>query len=391
MIITFMDEKNKEILVVSEQRDKHSKFPSGKTLEVSLFTEEVETIRLPSAPSSERLQVESLKDVIENYLKYYAKGQGHTARAKRYDLGHFLEFLAGPGQESSQVKVSAWTLQSTKDFVDYRLGVGDAPATVSRRLATVKHFGRTLAERVHDFINPAREAKGPTLQASKPSGLNVKEVQLLGQAIRSVYSESKKPSYAANRNSFLLELLLATGLRADEVRLLVMGQLSSDLEWLKNVKTKGRKFRNVYLDSNIRARTKDYLIARDKELQKKYPGASSIPKADLEKFPVLLSSYNASLSDPSSFGLSPKTIWRIIASFGKKAQALSNEDISNLHPHKLRHTFAHGLLESSKDVRLVAQALGHSDVRTTMRYTERGEEEIARAIEEKVSATDKES
>ena len=52
-----------------------------------------------------------------------------------------------------------------------------------------------------------------------------------------------------------------------------------------------------------------------------------------------------------------------------------------LHPHLLRHSYALELLESSNDVRLVAQALGHSDVRITMRYTERKDEEIAQALE----------
>ena len=48
-----------------------------------------------------------------------------------------------------------------------------------------------------------------------------------------------------------LEVLLATGLRADEVRHLVLGQIGDDLQWLKNVKTKGKKYRNVYLDSEV--------------------------------------------------------------------------------------------------------------------------------------------
>ena len=81
-----------------------------------------------------------------------------------------------------------------------------------------------------------------------------------------------------------------------------------------------------------------------------------------------------------------KSIWRIISDFGKRARLLADDSFDGLHPHKLRHTFAHGLLDTSRDVRLVAQALGHSDVRTTMRYTERTDDEIAKAIEKKVSA-----
>ena len=100
--------------------------------------------------------------------------------------------------------------------------------------------------------------------------------------------------------------------------------------------------------------------------------------------PVLVSTYGAELSRPLSFAMSPKSVWHAISSLGKLASALAPTKKIHLHPHRLRHTFAHGLLDSSKDVRLVAQALGHSDVRTTMRYTERTEDEVARAIEGKL-------
>lgn len=333
--------------------------------------------------NSTKLASANLKQIIENYLSYYACGEGHTARAKRYDLKHFIEFLARKkDRDIDQVLVSDWTLQTSKDFIDQRLNLGEAPATVSRRLATIKHFGRTLAERIPDFINPAREVKSPVLQNSKPQGLTEYEIDLLRQAAQKEVAQ-KPDSFAALRNQILIELLLATGLRADEIRVLCLGQISSDFNWLKNVKTKGRKFRKVYLDSTIRESLINYLNARDRELYSRFPKYRALNKQELAKFPVLCGHYRAFVAKPESFGLAPKSIWRIVSELGKKAQGLSEKNITNLHPHLLRHTFAHGLLDSSKDVRLVAQALGHSDVRVTMRYTERTENELAQAIEAK--------
>lgn len=343
---------------------------------------------LPSvqvASSQTQISGESLHSIVESYVRYYASGEGHTARAKRYDLQYFLEFLAtSSGRSVESLRVSDWTRQETINFVDGRLSLGEAPATVSRRLATVKHLGRTLAERVSGYINPAREVKGPVLQTTRPRGLSEQEIELLKEAATKE-TATRNQDFLSIRNQLLLEMLLATGLRADEVRLLVVAQISEDFSWLKNVKTKGRKFRNVYLDTSLRPALSSYLERRNTELGEKFPGFLNLSASEKARFPVLISTYRASITNPMSFGLAPKSIWRIIAQYGKLAEQLAGGSISNLHPHKLRHTFAHGLLDSSKDVRLVAQALGHSDVRTTMRYTERTEEQLAAAIERKVT------
>ena len=94
----------------------------------------------------------------------------------------------------------------------------------------------------------AREVKSPVVALCRPQGLADEEIQLLRAA-----AAPAELNFSAIRNRFLLELLLSTGLRADEVRLLVIGQLSEDRSWLRNVKTKGKNGeRNVSATWNQR-------------------------------------------------------------------------------------------------------------------------------------------
>ena len=310
-----------------------------------------------------------LPGVVGEYLKFYAEGRGHTARAKQLDTDKFLEFLKRykRAKEIEHLTVGDWDLSATQRFVDESLRVGEAPTTVSRRLATRKQMGRVLSERIPGFVNPARDIKPPRIQPRKPKSIRATEVREIRN--RAASSRAEKNSFNRFRNETLLNLLLDTGLRADEIRTLKMNQLGDKLDWIRQVRTKGRLYRDVYITTEMRAALREYLTARARELARFFPKLNASVDATL---PLFISSYGASASDLKSFELSPKSVWRAIRSFSVDTK---------LHPHLLRHTYATNLLDDSRDIRLVAQALGHSDVRITMRYTERANEEVAEALE----------
>ena len=312
----------------------------------------------------------SLEVIIENYLNYYALNNGHTARAKQLDLGHFLEYLKKIRRYKSEqeVKVSDWNASNVQRFVEDSLQKGEAPATVCRRLATIKHMGRTMAETVPGFVNPAREVRPPKVAVLRPKALDVDEVA----EVKEIAHErvAKRDSFSNRRNEVIVALLLDTGLRADEVRLLRYSQIDDDLNWIHNVRTKGRQYRDVYITSEMRPLLVQYLQHREEKLQKIYDRKLS-PK-ESKALPLFISPYGAVVGDGESFLMDPKSIWRAV-----RAMSCGTK----LHPHLLRHSFAMDLLDESGDIRLVAQALGHSDVRVTMRYTERRAEDVAEALE----------
>ena len=322
-----------------------------------------------NSPSSASVQQMSFLKMVDSYIRYYAASNSHTGRAKRLDLKHFVEFLCSlrSYSKAEKLKVKDWDFSSVQRFVDDSLTKGESPATVARRLATLKHMGRTLSEKIAGFVNPAREVKAPKVNLLTPQAIPRKEVGSI--KVKAEERQQERDSFIRLRNKMLFDFLLDTGLRAEEVRLLRINQLDDDLEWIENVRTKGRRYRNVYITSAIRSSLKTYLEEREKILKKFY---SKLPKNLERSHPLFISTYNAMPGKPDTFLMGAKSIWRAIHELSKDTP---------LHPHLLRHSYAHDLLSSSNDVRLVAQALGHSDVRITMRYTERSDQEVAKALE----------
>ncbi len=320
------------------------------------------------AKPSESVASRPLAAVVREYLDYFADGASHTARAKRLDTDKFLDFLKRHRRvvEIEHLTVGDWDFSSCQRFVDESLKV-EAPATVARRLATLKHMGRTLAERLPGFVNPARDVKPPKVQNVRPQSINPEELERIREQATSI--RATKGNFASYRNEILMRLLLDTGLRAEEVRTLKCSQIDEKLEWIRDVKTKGRRFRDVYISSSMRAKLREYLSARAEQLKRFFPVLSPVTDG---KLPLFVSLHGAKPNEPHSFYMGAKSVWRAIRGYSVETR---------LHPHLLRHTFAIDLLDTSKDIRLVAQALGHSDVRITMRYTERGKEEVAEALE----------
>lgn len=72
--------------------------------------------------------------------------------------------------------------------------------------------------------------------------------------------------------------------------------------------------------------------------------------------------------------LTPSGAFRVV----KKYAAMAGVDAS---PHSLRHTFATGVLDKTKNVMVVKDLLGHESFDATAVYTRPSMEELERAVE----------
>ena len=224
------------------------------------------------------------------------------------------------------------------DYVVSERKRGCGVTSVRRSLSALRTFFRFLIrERVVE-TNPARDLENPRTWARLPSYLRIEEVRRLLAAVR------EHPSRYPLRDSALLELTYATGLRVGEVTTLKLSSLRADLGILRCL-GKGSRERIVPVSKSSMDRVKEYI---DKER------------------PRLVRRYQTDILFVSRGG---KPLGReVVGSFMKKYALLAGLP-GSVTPHTLRHSFATHMLQGGADLRIVQEILGHVKVETTEIYT----------------------
>lgn len=221
---------------------------------------------------------------------------------------------------------------------------GLAKSTRARRLSAIKQLYRFAFDEGWRDDNPAIQIKGPGRDQRLPKTLDIAEVDRLLDAARNTPKE-------ALRNSCLMELLYATGMRVTELVSLPVSATRGDPRMLL-VRGKGGKERLVPLSPPARLALATYLAARD--ATEDAARANGKPPS---KFLFPSRGKLGHLTRHRFFGL--------IKEFAV-AGGVSPDKVT---PHTLRHAFATHLLAGGADLRSIQTMLGHADVATTEIYT----------------------
>lgn len=245
-----------------------------------------------------------------------------------------------------------WTFAVvTRDDVEAYLISCDAEglsrATRARRLSAIKQLYRFAFEEGWRSDNPALQITGPGRDKKLPQTLSEDEVDRLLQASRTT---GRKPADKA-RNTCLMELLYATGMRVSELVSLPVSAARGDPRMLL-IRGKGGKERMVPLSPPARAALSEWLKLRDTaEDEKKKSGQV----ASKFLFP----------SRGASGHLTRHMFYLLI----KDMAVTGGVSPDKVTPHTLRHAFATHLLANGADLRSIQTLLGHADVATTEIYT----------------------
>ena len=262
-----------------------------------------------------------------------------TRRSYASDLQQLLEWLA-----ERDLTVSDLGRRQVRAFLAELGRRGYAPATLARKLSTLRGFARHLTESGVLAADPARSLPGPRRRRRLPRVLSVSDVDTLVAA-----TGGTDP--LALRDRLVLELLYGCGLRSMELVALRLGDVQAAQAQLI-VHGKGGKTRIVPMGDEAAAALRRYLERGRGRLERPQGQATPGPRREA---PLLLSK--------SGRGLLTSDVRRLVVKCSRLA------GIDHASPHMLRHAYATHMLERGADLRAIQELLGHASVSTTQVYT----------------------
>lgn len=283
---------------------------------------------------------------IENFLKHLC----HERRLSKHSQTAYERDLKRAALFFSSKNYTDWSnVQESqlREFLIFERKRNLSAKSLHRQLSVFRTFFEYLIREKQLNKNPARLVTAPKLGKTLPSTLDVDEVtQLLSL---------KNQDFLSIRDLAIMELLYSAGLRLSEIVSLDLADLDLGQNQLR-VLGKGQKIRLGIIGKTAKIALLAWLKIRQALLD-------ADPKA------LFLSQ--------QGLRLTARAIQYRLALRGK-GQGLS----TRLYPHRLRHSFATHLLESSGDLRGVQELLGHANLSTTQIYTHLDFQQLTRLYDQ---------
>lgn len=274
--------------------------------------------------------------LIDEYLNFMAVEKGasrNTIDGYSRDLNRYAGFI----EERGVVEISGIETEDVIAYLASLHGQGLAANSVNRALAAIRGFYRYLLREKKVDHTPMAHIVLAKVWTRLPDVLSREEMALL-------LAQPGAETPADIRDSAMLELVYATGIRVSELIGLTVNSINWQVGYLVAM-GKGEKERIVPVGQTAYERVKRY-----------QEGAR----------PLLLKGRESELLflNRSGKGLTRQGFWKIVKKYAAKA-GLDKA----IHPHTFRHSFASHLLEGGADLRSVQIMLGHADISTTQIYT----------------------
>jgi len=263
----------------------------------------------------------------------------HSLKAYRHDLNHLTEFMPEPKSEVATASVDRNLVQRWLGSME-----GARPRTIRRRLATLKSMFSSVARHHSEFINPIAGLRSEVkVGLSLPRTVGRSTIKSLLRATREQRGASRFGSLRKTRDTALIELMFATGMRVSEIVNTNIADVDMERSTI-SVCGKGNREREIPIVCDpVRDALNGHIG------QRKTEGAN-------QGEALFVNRKGRRLSDQS-----------IRAILRRHTQGFGGRRVT---PHVLRHTVATLLLEEGVDLRHIQRLLGHSSITTTTIYVQ---------------------
>jgi integrase/recombinase XerD len=278
----------------------------------------------------------SMKDLLSEFINYLAVERRlakNTVDAYSRDINRFISLM----KLVSSQEVLKITRTDISDYLSSFKKESLSASSQARHLVSMKMFFRfLLGEGIIDS-DPTEHIESPALTRKLPETLSFEEVEQLLKMPDTNYP-------LGFRDSAMIELLYATGVRVSELISLTLNDINLEVGYIISF-GKGSKERIIPLGEEASLKLQGYLsssrplIIKDKENKELFVNRQGNK-------------------------MTRQGFWKIIKKYTRTAGI-----VKKISPHSLRHSFATHLLEGGADLRSVQKMLGHADISTTQIYT----------------------
>jgi len=295
-----------------------------------------------------------MRNDINRFLNYLAVERGfsvNTLAAYRNDLNSLADQVEQDAAQGN--RMPSWTGFTRQDMLRYMLGLkerGYVATTRARKVAAAKSFFKFMVAEESIKDNPTQNIGSVKIGRSLPQPLSIGQVRrLLEQPSQAATAESK-------RDTAMLQLLYATGMRVSELVALNLDDIDTGEGFVRCL-GKGKKERLIPIHQQAAQAVAEYLAGTRPQWQ------------PAENDPALFLNRRGER-------LTRQGLWQILKGH---AQAAGLE--TQVTPHTLRHSFATHMLSGGADLRSVQELLGHANISTTQVYTHLTSEHVRRTFE----------
>lgn len=263
----------------------------------------------------------------------------HTIRTYTTAINMLLDFI----KVNNFSEFSKITSQDLRKFQIYLKENGSCHSTINSRLRPIKAMFNWMIENEYMESSPSKNVKNLKPPKIEPPFLSEEEVSEMIGACRN------------DKDKLIIALLVETGIRRNE---LVTLKLSDYDGQHITVHGKGNKERTLILKDDVIELLDKWIEKRNK----KYGN-------DIEY--IFISNLGCQYNGGSILDKVKNIMHR--ANF-------TEDRISQIHTHSLRHTFTANLFESGADIFVAQRALGHENLATTQRYAHLRNSALDRAM-----------